>query len=70
MAYKGASWQETAVGCRQKISFGVMSTKEVINTAELHVYERPLYSVSLSCERLLLLIRGIQYILAGMHDHE
>jgi len=31
--------------CSQKISFGVMSTVEVVNTAELHVYERPLYSV-------------------------
>ena len=25
-----------------------MSTKEVVNTAELHVYERPLYSVGLT----------------------
>ncbi len=37
---------ERRMPCSQKISFGVMSTAEVVNTAELHVYERPLYSVS------------------------
>ena len=41
---------KNSCSCSQKLSFGVMSAKEVVRTAELHVYERPLYSVSLQAD--------------------
>ena len=31
--------------CSKKINFGLMSASEAVGTAELHVYERSLYSV-------------------------
>lgn len=32
--------------CSKQISFGLMAPTEIINTAELHVYERALYKVN------------------------
>ena len=37
---------QVGVFCSKQIHFGLMDAKEIVKTAELHVYERSLYKVS------------------------